>query len=188
MKKVLFINGGMRTGGNEDAIMKAAMEAAKAKGAEVIDFKLRETNLLPCTGCGRCKSEKMAYKCKWHDGFSGILPTLLEADGIVFSSPIYYGYISGPAKTFVDRLYCLMNPAKGPLDTKKKKFGVVLTFGGTPEEAAQELAEKVKGYFRMTGADELKTVLKGKCTDKKTASKDEATMAKAKELGEWLAE
>lgn len=54
-----------------------------------------------CKGClGRVSSGE----CVIHDDMSGILEDMVDADVIVFASPIYFNTISGQMKTMIDRL------------------------------------------------------------------------------------
>lgn len=54
-----------------------------------------------CKGCLGCVS---SGECVIHDDMSGILEDMVDADVIVFASPIYFNTISGQMKTMIDRL------------------------------------------------------------------------------------
>jgi multimeric flavodoxin WrbA len=44
-------------------------------------------------------------KCKVKDDMQEIYPKLIEADGIVFGTPVYYFGMTAQAKTFIDRTF-----------------------------------------------------------------------------------
>jgi len=71
-----------------------------------IDYKLlmlSEVNLEPCRGCYVCflKGEE---NCPLKDDRDMIIKEMLEADGIVFASPVYVNHITALMKHFIDRL------------------------------------------------------------------------------------
>lgn len=59
-----------------------------------------------CLGCGVCK---MNGPCVQKDDFGIIRDKLVEADMIVFATPIYYFGMSGQLKNVIDRFYSIHN-------------------------------------------------------------------------------
>ena len=71
----------------------------------------------------------------------GLYPKLLEADAIVFGSPVYFYNMTGPGKTVLDRTFALNKPGR---DLANKVGGVVCVAGSLG------LADTVKDlYFYM---------------------------------------
>ena len=71
-----------------------------------IDFKLlmlNEVNLEQCRGCYVCflLGEE---NCPLKDDRDMIIKEILDADGIVFASPVYNNHITALMKHFMDRL------------------------------------------------------------------------------------
>ena len=71
-----------------------------------IDYKLlmlNEVNLEPCRGCYVCvlRGEE---KCPLKDDRDMIIKEILDADGVVFASPVYVNFISALMKGFMERL------------------------------------------------------------------------------------
>ncbi len=71
-----------------------------------IDFKLlmlNEMNLEDCRGCYVCflKGEE---NCPLKDDRDTIIKEILDADGVIFASPVYVNHISALMKKFIDRL------------------------------------------------------------------------------------
>jgi len=61
-------------------------------------------------------------KCKVKDDMQGIYSKLIEADGIVFGTPVYYWGVTAQAKTLIDRTFIFRT--HWPL--KNKIAGLVL--------------------------------------------------------------
>lgn len=186
MKKIIVVKGSPRANGNSDTMADAAI-AAMGKDVEVIEFALRDKTVNGCKGCGGCKGEKIG--CVQKDDMAALIDELRSCDGLILASPVYFGYITGPCKTFIDRLYALFNPAKGPLvEAKPRKLGVILTFGGSPVEAMDAMSKSVAGCFGVLGISEMKNALAGGCQEKSACKDKPEYLAKAAELGKWLAE
>ena len=55
-----------------------------------------------CLGCGGCRK---TGRCVFDDAVNTLAETLIQADGLVFGSPVFYAGISGQLKCFMDRLF-----------------------------------------------------------------------------------
>lgn len=92
-KKVVILHGSPRVSGNSDILAKEFKKGSEDAGNEVkkISFPMRFINY--CKGCLGCVS---SGECVIHDDMSGILEDMVDAEVIVFASPIYFNTISGP--------------------------------------------------------------------------------------------
>ena len=83
--KILVLNGSPRKGNSVTAI-NAFAEGAKAKNeVEIVDtYKL---NVSPCMACGACECNK---GCVAKDDSNMITDKAVNADMIVFVSPVYW--------------------------------------------------------------------------------------------------
>lgn len=100
--KVLGIVCSPRIGGNTEILLSEALAGAKDFGAEVEMITLAGKNLSYCDGCESCLETK---RCKIQDDMQEIYPKLLEADGIIWGTPVYFWSVSAQAKAFIDRTY-----------------------------------------------------------------------------------
>lgn len=100
MKKVLIISGSPRKHGNSDVLSEQFKFGAEAAGHQVEIIFVRDLKLNYCIGCLTCLK---TGKCVLKDSMNEILPKLMEADVICFSSPVYYYSVSGQMKVFLDR-------------------------------------------------------------------------------------
>ena len=98
--KVIGIVCSPRRQGNTEILVQEALESAKAAGAEVELLTLAGKTLAPCDGCETCTK---TGKCHIDDDMQEVYPKLIEADGIIFGSPIYFWTITAQAKALIDR-------------------------------------------------------------------------------------
>ncbi|MBR3277159.1 MAG: flavodoxin family protein [Eubacterium sp.] len=183
MKKIIVIKGSPRKGANSDTLCDAAVAAVK--DAEIIEFAIRDKKVNPCVGCNACKGDFVG--CVQKDDFSALVEDLRTCDGIILSAPIYFGDVPGPVKTFIDRQYCLFNPAKGPLvEQKERKMAVILTNGGMPLEVGTQIAEKTLGCFNVEGITDKKILVVRECNDRDAAAGKPDALKQAEEVGAWF--
>ena len=118
MSKVLIICGSPRKNGNSDLLAAQLAKGATEAGHEVETIYIRDLKMGFCFGCLACLPDKKA--CVQRDDINALLPKVLEADVLVFSTPVYYYSVTGQMKTFLDRL----NPLYGHLRGKEVVYMV----------------------------------------------------------------
>ncbi|MHC4268052.1 MAG: flavodoxin family protein [Planctomycetota bacterium] len=101
---VLGISGSPRRDGNTELLIREFMKGAKASGHETELIILTELKISPCTSCDYCQKNG---KCVINDDMQLMHKKLLEADYLVFASPIYFGGVSAQLKSFIDRCQTL---------------------------------------------------------------------------------
>ncbi|MEM4556385.1 MAG: flavodoxin family protein, partial [Sulfolobales archaeon] len=109
MVKVLGINGSPRPYGNSVQALRLALRAAELEGAEVELVNLYEYDVKPCMGCVSDDIMACTYPCPINDDMVKLYPKIIEADGLIISSPIYWFGVSGLLKNLIDRLTVLEN-------------------------------------------------------------------------------
>lgn len=110
--KTVAIVGSPRKDGNCDILVNKLLE--KIDGEKSI-YYLNELDIGFCKACQACQKGD----CVKDDDARKIITEMLEADLFIFSSPIYYGQMSGQAKTLIDRFYQVsQNPDKTLEGTK----------------------------------------------------------------------
>ncbi len=103
MKKIVVITGSPRRDGNSAAMTEAFVKAAEAKGHSVKRFDAANMKLGGCRACETCFSTGKA--CTFDDDFNAIAPDILEADAVVFSTPVYWYSWPSQIKCVIDKLY-----------------------------------------------------------------------------------
>ncbi len=110
----------------------------------------------------------------------------------VVASPIYFGMVNGPAKTFLDRIYPFFNPMKenATIATKfGKKCAVILTAGSMPREVNEKHGEAFN-CFGIAGFTESKVLSfnSEKSGMEANIFSIEEDAQQIKELAAWLSE
>lgn len=102
-KKIVVITGSPRKNGNSFAMTEAFIKAAEAKGHTVIRFDAAMKKLGGCHACETCF--KTGKACTFDDDFNTIAPAILEADAVVFTTPVYWYSIPAQIKCVIDRVF-----------------------------------------------------------------------------------
>lgn len=105
-KKILGICGTPKKGGSSSSrfLLEKALEAAAEEGAETKLVNLADYNILECKGCGQCMAGKHCHLLKKpEDELAKIYKECKEADGFVFSSPVYALSLPAMWKNWIDR-------------------------------------------------------------------------------------
>lgn len=101
MKKILIISSSLRAGSNSGALAEAFARGAREAGHEAELISLRGKTVGFCRGCFVCQEKR---RCVIRDDADAICQKALNADVLVFATPIYYYEMSGQLKTLLDRL------------------------------------------------------------------------------------
>ena len=102
--QVLGISGSPRRDGNSELLIREFLKGAEANGNETKLVILSELKISPCTSCDSCQKNG---QCIIDDDMQLMYNKLLEADYIVFASPIYFGGVSAQLKSLIDRCQAL---------------------------------------------------------------------------------
>ena len=150
MKKIACVLGSPRKGGNTEVIANKILETAGELGATCKTFRLYDMTFKGCVACLACK--KTTDFCVLKDDLTPLLEAVREADGLIVASPIYFGDITGPTKTFIDRLYWCLGPDyltghHTPRLAAGKKCVFVLSQGAPDEAAFADVFPKYERFF-----------------------------------------
>ncbi len=115
----LIINGAVKENGECKKLIEMFN---KDLNAEVID--IYKQNLSPCQDCGKCQA---TGACIIDDNMKDIYEKTINADVIVFASPIYYSSMTGVMMNFLSRYQLFYLSEK---KCKNKKAALLLTGGG----------------------------------------------------------
>ena len=130
-KKVVVLSTSLRTNSNSELLAKSFVEGAKDSGNVVKYISLKNKDIRFCIGCLACQT---IGHCVIKDDVADIMNSVLNADVIVWATPIYYYEMSGQMKTLIDRL--------NPIYSKDYKFRDVYLLATAAEEG-DEVFEKV---------------------------------------------
>jgi multimeric flavodoxin WrbA len=101
--KVLAINGSPKgENGNTEVLLKPFLKSCEEEGAEIETIYLKDKNIKHCSGCFTCWT-KTPGKCIHKDDMEELLEKLIEADIVVYATPLYVYTVTGLMKDFMDR-------------------------------------------------------------------------------------
>ena len=130
--------------GNTEAVVNKIAESAKANGQDVKTFYLNPmTNRKGCQACFGCKAKG---RCVQNDDLTPVLDAIREADGIILSTPVYFGEACGQYRLLEDRFFGFLDGSFNLNMPAGKKVAVVVAAGTA---GADKLADKIEGV--MTG-------------------------------------
>ena len=157
--KILGISSGSKNG-NNDSMCKEALMGAKENGAEVEFVRLLDLDLKYCTGCISCVMSLMMGKgnmCVLKDDFDWLLDKMLDADGIVFASPVFVKGTPGVFHTIIDRFGPRLDRGNNIIATKiaEEKNG--------KKPDPRIFKDKVVSYMGIGGSDWTTRIQCGPC-------------------------
>ena len=130
--KIVVLTGSPRKNGNSAYLAEQFIKGAEEKGHEVFRFDCAFKQVEPCRACNRCG---MNGPCIFNDDFQELRPRLIEADMVVFATPMYYFGISAQMKRVIDRFYAINGQIKGV----SKKAALVMTYADTSTKEAEPM-------------------------------------------------
>ena len=187
--KVLGLNGSPVKGGNTQILIEEVLRGAASVGAECRHVALNELVIKPCQSCGRSPEPEL---CFLRDDMDALYRDLMEYDGFVLGSPIYFDTVSAQMKLFIDRCNCLrpLSPDETELGgfTFKNPFhetgcGAMVLVGGERQEF--ECARKViAGFFNWANVESVGQVFYvNRSWEKGTVSSEQRLLKQAFQLG-----
>ncbi|WP_407377637.1 flavodoxin family protein [Methanobrevibacter sp.] len=135
-KKVVLISSSPRKGQNSDTLCDEFVKGAIDGGNDAVKYFLEDIEFSSCKACYKCKTPEM--KCFQDDGIAEILDDMMDADVIVYATPVYYFEMCGTLKMFFDRCY----PIFRHLDSKD--YYIILAAGSDCGDAITGLESFIK--------------------------------------------
>jgi NAD(P)H-dependent FMN reductase len=107
-EKLLAFVGSPRKGGNTDRLMDEAVQAYREVGGEAEKVTVSRLQINPCTGCRKCAQDNgLDSVCIQKDDMTDLYRKMLEADALIWATPVYMWSPTAQMKTFLDRLFPL---------------------------------------------------------------------------------
>ena len=101
--KVIAFNGSPRPKGVSAHGVSIIAEELKNEGIETEIIQIGNQNIKGCLACGKCR--ELGHCFITSDPVNECFDKMQKVDGIILSSPVYYGGIAGTYKSFLDRLF-----------------------------------------------------------------------------------
>lgn len=138
MKKVIVISTSLRVGSNSDMLADKFTEGALHAGHDVEKISLARKNISFCRGCLAC--QKLG-RCVIDDDANGIMQKVLNADVVVWATPIYYYEMSGQMKVMIDRMNAMY-----PLGYKFRDVYLLTTAAENEPEVPKRAESGLTGW------------------------------------------
>ena len=103
--KIVVLEGSPNKNGSSNLLASEFIRGAQEAGHSCTVIDAAHANLHPCTGCVRCGYEG---PCVQKDDMERFRCEILDADMMVFVTPLYYYGMSAQLKTLIDR-FCAFN-------------------------------------------------------------------------------
>lgn len=149
--KVLGISFGRKMKCSE-IMVKEALFAAKAMGAEVEFISTMDMEIGHCKACGACSAARdkgKTPKCIIKDDYQKLEDAVLNADGIILAAPVYAVGIVGQFKNFVDR-FGPMHDRAALVEAQKQRIADGKTGSDLLDE--RNFKNRYVGYISVGGA------------------------------------
>jgi multimeric flavodoxin WrbA len=101
MRRVLVFSASPRKGGNSDTLCDGFIKGAQNAGNAVEKIRVPERKIGYCLGCYYCKDHE--GRCVLNDDMGEILQKIIDADVLVFATPVYFYSMNAQLKTLIDR-------------------------------------------------------------------------------------
>ena len=103
--KIILLEGSPNRHGSSNMLAEHFKRGAEETGHSVEIIDTAHADIHPCTGCIHCGYEG---PCVQKDDVENIRKKILDADMLVFVTPLYYYGMSAQLKTMIDR-FCAFN-------------------------------------------------------------------------------
>lgn len=164
---VILLQGSARKKGNTAKVLNWVEDELIALGHGVESIYLNSRNLKGCLGCAKCKEHPDRVGCVQTDDIPEILGKIVNAQAVVFASPLYFWGVTAQLKAVIDRTYSLYTnyhqPGHASL-VEGQRQALLVTGGGSWEnnaEAAFTAFGRIQNPHKAINAGQL---FIGNCT------------------------
>jgi multimeric flavodoxin WrbA len=182
MNQILVLEGSPREG-NTSTVTDWVL-AGMGRGNGVTRVKLCELNIHPCQECFTCMKTKGGAGCAQEDDMVELYDKMVDADLVLWTSPIFCWNVSGQTKMALDRCFALLT---GEDLLKGSKWALVLTAGGDAFDGADLAVAMFSRLSRFGGIKYLGQHVVAPCPDGAKLKKNLGLRAQAMAFGKELA-
>ncbi|MEK6635663.1 MAG: flavodoxin family protein [Planctomycetota bacterium] len=189
MRKVIGIFGSPRQNGNSDILLNSAIRGIETNGVDIERIIVRDLKIAPCNSCGGCWEKGV---CVIDDDMQKIYSRLVDADGIIVASPIYFMGVSAQLKAFIDRCqafwarkYILNLPIRegGRI---ANGFFIATAARNTGEGLFTGAVKTIKAFFHVLDTKYIGEILCAGLEEKGDVNKRQELLQQAYEAGKQL--
>ena len=144
--KIVVLEGSPNKHGSSNLLADAFIRGAQEAGHTVQVIDAAHSDLHPCTGCVRCGYEG---PCVQKDDVEKARAEILDADMMVFVTPLYYYGMSAQLKTLIDR-FCAFNSSMQRKHMKSVLLTVAWNSDSWTFEALEAHYKTLVRYLNLT--------------------------------------
>lgn len=137
---IIALQGSPRKKGNTAQLLSWVEGELLSQGHEFEAIHLNTKTVNGCLACARCKETLDAPGCIQKDDAPEILEKMVQADLVIFASPIYFWGVTSQLKSIIDRTYSFYvnyhQPGHASL-VKGQRQAMLATGGGPFENNAE---------------------------------------------------
>lgn len=106
MKKIIILNASPRKSFNTAKLLKEAQRGVELSGAIAEYIDLVDLNYKGCMSCFACKRKGSDTNglCAYNDDLRPVLKSIIDSDGVIIGSPVYYSYPTGMFRNLLERM------------------------------------------------------------------------------------
>lgn len=140
--KVVAFNGSPKRNGNTVILIDEIFKTLQTEGIETKIIQVGNKLMHGCTACGKCKEIQDGRCHIKNDHLNFCIEKMIEADGIIIGSPVYFADVTPEVKALIDVAGYVMR-ANGHLLKQKVGIGVIAVRRG----GALHTFESINNFF-----------------------------------------
>jgi multimeric flavodoxin WrbA len=183
--KVIGFNGSPRKDGNTSILIKNVFRELEKQGIGTELVQLSEKEIRGCIACYKCIENRDRRCAVKNDAANEYIEKMLEAEGMILGSPVYFNDVTPEMKALIDRTGYVAR-ANGRMF--KKKVGA--SVAAVRRSGAVHTLDTINHFF-LSGEMIIVGRVIGVGRERGEVEKDEEGMQLAKTLGQrmaWLLE
>ena len=150
--KIILLEGSPNKNGSSNLLADCFRQGAEEAGHSVVIVDVAHANIHPCTGCIRCGYEG---PCVQKDDVEAIRRKILDADMLVFVTPLYYYGMSAQLKAMIDR-FCAFNSS---IQRKHMRSALLAVAWNSDDQTFEALEAHYKTLVRYLNLTDMGMVL-----------------------------
>jgi multimeric flavodoxin WrbA len=165
--KIVSLCGSPRKNGNTAMVLGWVEDELRENGHEVARIDVVDCDVKGCLECYQCQKNLKEPGCPQKDDALSIFGRMMEADAVIYASPLFCWSWSAQIKPLVDRHFCLVKEAgtrKWSSLLQDKPTALVMTSAGPMEGNADLLIQQYRNLVEYGRATVKGTLVVPLCT------------------------
>ena len=166
--KIVTLQASPHLDGNTDRLLDWSERALKDWRHDVTRINLGAMNIQPCKACFACAETPDAPGCVLSDDVPGVFGEMINADAIIYATPLYMWGFSAQMKALLDRSICLVRGYSGEEHRsliENTPATLLVSCGGPDAGNADLIRESFPRYANYARLDDRGIFVFPHCTD-----------------------